>query len=297
MVAPDDDEISRTSNCAIRWLQWSPFRGSPSLAAAKGNDSKISYGLNLRKTTEWNETEGDDQASCSKSKPPGTEVTRSAPGKDVLLQKLKSDLRRLPDDQGMEEFADGPVEAFAVALLAGYGWYLGRGIGKNAKEDVKVLERQKWTRRHGIGFVRIVGGRDAEGEDSRRGSQSSMGQISWLTSHIRVRIISKDLKGGRLYLKKGVVVDVEDRFLYCLVNIKGSLGVLWSGIWTEKLVLFKMQILTPCLMSALNKLQSTLGIQATLVIDSCAAVSLEKQFCPLDQYVFRTMILLLSHTS
>ncbi|PON34939.1 Spp2/MOS2, G-patch domain containing protein [Parasponia andersonii] len=225
MVAPDDDEISRTSNCAIRWLQCLKVE-SPSLAAAKGNDLKISDGLNLRKITKRNDTEGDNQANCSKSKPPGTEVTRSAPGKDVLLQKLKSDLRRLPDDQGMEEFADGPVEAFAVALLAGYGWYLGRGIGKNAKEDVKVLERQKWTRRHGIGFVRIVRGRDAEGEDSRRGSQSSTGQISWRTSHIRVRIISKDLKGGRLYLKKGVVVDVEDRFLYCLVNIKGVFGSL-----------------------------------------------------------------------
>ena len=33
-------------------------------------------------------------------------------------------------------------------------------------------------------------------------------KASWLKSHIRVRIISKDLKGGRLYLKKGEVVDV-----------------------------------------------------------------------------------------
>jgi G patch domain/KOW motif-containing protein len=32
--------------------------------------------------------------------------------------------------------------------------------------------------------------------------------VQWLRSHIRVRIISKDLKGGKLYLKKGEVVDV-----------------------------------------------------------------------------------------
>ncbi|XP_020202002.1 protein MOS2 [Cajanus cajan] len=33
-------------------------------------------------------------------------------------------------------------------------------------------------------------------------------KVSWLTSHIRVRVISRDLKGGRLYLKKGEVLDV-----------------------------------------------------------------------------------------
>eukprot|EP01018_Ginkgo_biloba_P012885 Gb_22526 [translate_table: standard] len=33
---------------------------------------------------------------------------------------------------------------------------------------------------------------------------------SWLMSHIRVRIISKNFKGGRLYLKKGRVLDVVD---------------------------------------------------------------------------------------
>lgn len=31
---------------------------------------------------------------------------------------------------------------------------------------------------------------------------------SWLTSRIRVRIISKGFRGGKLYLKKGVVMDV-----------------------------------------------------------------------------------------
>nr|AFK45447.1 unknown [Lotus japonicus] len=33
-------------------------------------------------------------------------------------------------------------------------------------------------------------------------------QASWLTSHIRVRVVSRDLKGGRLYLKKGEILDV-----------------------------------------------------------------------------------------
>lgn len=37
--------------------------------------------------------------------------------------------------------------------------------------------------------------------------------VSWLKSHIRVRIISKSLAGGRLYLKKGQVVDVVGPYM------------------------------------------------------------------------------------
>ncbi|PON83553.1 Splicing factor, SPF [Trema orientale] len=313
---------------------------SPSSAAAEGNDSMMSYGLNLRKTAKGDETEGQDKANGSESQPLGTELSWSAPAGDVLLQKLKYDLRRLPEDQGMEEFTDRAVEGYGAALLAGYGWYEGRGIGKNTKEDVKVVEYHKRTDKQGLGFVsddvpnrdanttlksnnkgkeknkereggrgtdrdresgtfvgkevRIVEGRDAglkgriveklghdrfvlrlsrseelvkvqagdvaelgskeeerclkrlkelkiqergfkrleesdaqdevekkasksvteqgrkdsKSLDSRSENQSSTGKIPWLTSHIRVRIISKDLKGGRLYLKKGKVVDV-----------------------------------------------------------------------------------------
>ncbi|XP_062112837.1 protein MOS2 [Humulus lupulus] len=313
-------------------------------AVAEANDSKMSYGLNLRKSTKGAETDSQDQVNGSDSKSPEMEPSRIAPSaEDGLLQKLKYDLQRLPEDQGMEEFADMPVEGFGAALLAGYGWYEGRGIGKNAKEDVKVVEYHKRTDKRGLGFVnddvptrdvnptqksnnkgkendkekkkekgrgdrdreregatsvekdvRIVGGRNAglKGriveklghdrlvvrlsrseelvtlqvgdvaelgskeeerclkrlkelkikerglkrveesrsqdrseikaskpvrEEGRRDSKSlnnqsrnssSMGQISWLCSHIRVRIISRDLKGGRLYLKKGKVVDV-----------------------------------------------------------------------------------------
>ena len=37
-------------------------------------------------------------------------------------------------------------------------------------------------------------------------------KVSWLTSHIRVRVISRDLKGGRLYLKKGEVQGMRLNF-------------------------------------------------------------------------------------
>ncbi|KAL3498153.1 hypothetical protein ACH5RR_040885 [Cinchona calisaya] len=286
----------------------------------------ISYGLNLRNNT--------DDA-----------VEPKIPNGDPLLDKLRQDLKRLPEDTRFDEYEDMPVEGFGRALLAGYGWVEGRGIGKNAKEDVAVVEYKRWTAKEGIGFtgelppksdrdngwtnshrkasesngekavgeakgegkgfyvgkdVRIVGGsevgmkgrilqmkrggevavlrllrseevvsvyvsdladlgsveeerclrklkelrikeksevsdkrsvgdrdtrkdltssRRRDGGDkgmrdgkkeSERGREETKGvdKFCWLTSHIRVRIISKELKGGRLYLKKGEIVDV-----------------------------------------------------------------------------------------
>lgn len=274
-----------------------------------------------------------------------------------MLQKLKEDLKSLPDEPE-DHYADMPVEDFAAALLKGYGWYEGRGIGRNAKEDVKTKQYERRTTMEGfrsfaqtpnkndntntsnssskalnekkkeeeknnsrgagqfqegpfyVGkYVRIIGGGDMglkgrivevlgggdsiilklsrseeevkvrtcdvaelgsveeemclrklkelkikgskDGVDNRDGrrtkddgrrvkdsksdqshresmddeieqkrknnkrsrgggrrSEQSNAQVQWLTSHIRVRIISKDLKGGRLYLRKGEVVDV-----------------------------------------------------------------------------------------
>lgn len=46
-----------------------------------------------------------------------------------------------------------PVEGFGACLLAGYGWPEGGGIGKNAKEDVKVEQYHKRTDKEGLGFV------------------------------------------------------------------------------------------------------------------------------------------------
>lgn len=226
-------------------------------------DPNISYGLNLRTKKE----------SLSDSEP---KVERSQPTSSIdnlMLNKLRNDLERLPEDRGMEEFEDVSVEDFASALLKGYGWVEGRGIGKNAKEDVKVVEYTKRTGKEGLGFVndmpmpptndsnnrssktkkeaisngerKETGGdrrskeevkgrhggdrrskespvnrshsqRDETSSDKRKVSKRSRDRheiiptpsTSWLNSHIRVRIISKELKGGRLYLQKGEIVDV-----------------------------------------------------------------------------------------
>ncbi|KAJ6703828.1 G PATCH AND KOW-CONTAINING [Salix viminalis] len=272
---------------------------------AAASDS-ISFGLNLRHSA--------------------TTQTPDARTEDVLLEKLRYDLKRLPDDRGFEEFEEMPVEDFAKALLKGYGWHEGRGVGKNTKEDVEVKQYTKRTDKEGLGFlaashdsknskssrsngningssvivqekqragskdfflgkeVRVIGGkkenlglkgtvverlgsdsialrvekseervkvrvsdvaelgsreeekclkelkiieekkssdgdreqrrankRNVESRESLKMGNGDAGKkrgAQWLRSHIRVRIISKDLKGGKLYLKKGEVVDV-----------------------------------------------------------------------------------------
>ncbi|KDP39085.1 hypothetical protein JCGZ_00842 [Jatropha curcas] len=268
-----------------------------------GDDKSIPYGLSIRQQSGG---DGEDGGLRAERKVENTE--------NMLLEKLKYDLQRLPEDRGFEEFKDVPVEGFGAALLAGYGWKEGRGIGRNAKEDVKVKEYKKRTAKEGLGFVAtgfddanksvkdkdkqkerkreehrdanndgkdgfflgkdvrvISGGRDVFGlkgrilkrvnddwvvlkvgeskevkvsvsdiadlgskeeekclrklkalkietkptknRDNEKSIRRESGQVKddrqrWLRNHIRVRIISKDLKGGRFYLKKGEVVDV-----------------------------------------------------------------------------------------
>lgn len=264
------------------------------LSVTDDPDAKISYGLNVRDKSEPENRDGG-----------GEQRPRLRGVEDTLLQKFKDDLERLADHRGLEEFDEMPVEGYGEALLSGYGWYPGRGIGKNAKEDVKVKEYTKSTDRHGLGFhmnshekvkkkekerekakdgdsgkeVRIVSGRDfvglkgrileklsngklvlklssskdeevvkvsvdevAElgskeeerclrrlkegrrktGSDSKPRQEEQRGYSStWLARHIRVRVISKDLKGGKLYLKKGEVMDVVGPYT-CDISMDGS---------------------------------------------------------------------------
>lgn len=296
-------------------------------SAARAEDqagADISFGLNIRNS--------------------GNSDTTRVSADAVMLQKLKQDLRDLPDGPGMDEYEDMPVEGFGAALLAGYGWHEGRGIGRNAKEDVKIVQYERRTAKEGLGFiadmpsvnekevkvgkrgrggeereevgrfhvgkdVRIVGGRDVgqkgrvleiksggdsvllrlsgseeevkvkindiadlgsveeerclrklkelkirgskdhrESKEKRRESNQDRDegrrseqreaikatpQVRWLTNHIRVRIISKDLKKGRLYLKKGKVVDVVGPYT-CDISMDEN-GELVQGVNQELL--------------------------------------------------------------
>ncbi|KAL2900067.1 Protein MOS2 [Bienertia sinuspersici] len=296
------------------------FEPESSDFAKPESDSQISYGLNLRQSAN-----GKD----------GSGVQNSVDA--IMLKKLKTDLESLPEDEGFDQFNEIPVENFAEALMAGYGWKKGMGIGRNAKEDVKVVEYKRRTAKEGLGFtdnvvvpkvgvddgsikarekekkdgglsfgvgkeVRIIGGKEmglkgrvvevvsggdslvlklsrsekevkvganevaelgsleedkclkklkelkiqgskedsrgsakkgrdssSERKESKRGREegrrgdigevkhdkmqvdvkrSSSNKVSWLRSHIKVRVVSKSFKGGRYYLKKGKVLDV-----------------------------------------------------------------------------------------
>lgn len=264
------------------------------------SEENITYGLKLRQ----------------KAKDDEEEDRNLAPIEQLMMQSLRKDLESLADDPTLEDFESVPVEGFGAALMAGYGWKPGKGIGKNAKEDVQIKEYKRWTAKEGLGFdldkskvvvdknkakakesvkldvnggdlffvgkeVRIVAGRDMglrgkiveklgndlfalklsgsedevrvglsdvadlgsqeeerclkelkHKEKGKKASKRSRGtesvsrnevrvtekkhdraerrvkKPSWLRSHIKVRIVSKDFKSGRLYLKKGKVVDV-----------------------------------------------------------------------------------------
>ncbi|KAJ4952175.1 hypothetical protein NE237_029007 [Protea cynaroides] len=111
------------------------------------SDSGMSYGLNLRHAKEVTVIR-DDKDKMEVDRP-----SRSGPVEDLTLQRFKEDIKNLPDDQGFDEFVNVPVEGFGAALLAGYGWHEGKGIGRNSKEDVKVVEFTRRTWMAGLGFV------------------------------------------------------------------------------------------------------------------------------------------------
>ncbi|KAL5988473.1 hypothetical protein ACLOJK_036238 [Asimina triloba] len=312
LVPPD----SAADAAELRFELEDPSMTAADSAALPG----VSYGLNLRNKDE------------SAEKVPGN---RPSSVEDIVLQKYKADMERVPEDRGFAEFDDVPVEGFGAALLAGYGWKEGMGIGRSHKEDVKIVQYVPRSGKEGDGHpsdlplvapkgpdgrtrhvvdideklipreptgvfvgkvVRIVDGRhtglkgkviemsgsgsksslvvlklsingekvnvgvqqvvevssveeekyrrklqDLKIRDEKRESRSSSDRHkdkkdtrrvdesrpddnkmlkstdnggskrrAWLARHIRVRIISQDFRNGRLYLKKGEVVDVAE---------------------------------------------------------------------------------------
>ncbi|KAJ8626260.1 hypothetical protein MRB53_019567 [Persea americana] len=108
-------------------------------SSAPDPTANISYGLTIR-------AKENGELKPSDSGPPSSL-------EEVSLQKLREGLNNLPDDRGFEEFKDIPVEAFGAAVLAGYGWSEGQGIGRNPKEDVQVPQYLRRANKEGLGFV------------------------------------------------------------------------------------------------------------------------------------------------
>ncbi|XP_026658931.2 protein MOS2 [Phoenix dactylifera] len=280
--------------------------------------SNIPYGLTLR-------SNGAAASADSRSQEEDGDRHRAASVEDSMLRRFKEDMENLPEDRGFDEFNDIPVEGFGAALLAGYGWSEGKGIGRNKKGDTKVVQYERRAGTEGLGYVpssrdpkkrkgqwvsqeekekqekdkdkdkivRVISGRHTgmkgkvlkgsvaskillklletgeevklegdmvvelgsekeetflrrlnelkvaekddkredkrnrdkrreekrgrdeevkKGEDLHQRLSSGCGERSraarWLKNHIRVRIISEDFMGGKLFLQKGEVVDV-----------------------------------------------------------------------------------------
>ncbi|KAI3758401.1 hypothetical protein L6452_05962 [Arctium lappa] len=72
-------------------------------------DPNITYGLNLRAKKD----------SDSDPEPKLDRFQSNSSIDNLMLNKLRNDLDRLPEDRGMDEFQDLPVEDFAAALLKG----------------------------------------------------------------------------------------------------------------------------------------------------------------------------------
>lgn len=114
--------------------------------------SHIGYGLTLRNgaDTESEKTLSSTAVVESEKKPPSS--ARDVPSGDLMLRRYKEDMDSLPDHRGIDEFDEVPVEGFGAALLAGYGWSEGKGIGRNNKGDAKVVEYDRRAGTQGLGY-------------------------------------------------------------------------------------------------------------------------------------------------
>ncbi|KAE8821075.1 protein MOS2-like [Hordeum vulgare] len=120
--------------------------------------SHIGYGLTRRGAdadadAEADATEsGKTQSSKEAEKKPTSPARDGGSSGDLMLRRYKEDMASLPDHRGIDEFEEVPVEGFGAALLAGYGWSEGKGIGRNNKGDAKVVEYNRRAGTLGLGY-------------------------------------------------------------------------------------------------------------------------------------------------
>ncbi|KAK1574572.1 hypothetical protein QYE76_048140 [Lolium multiflorum] len=198
-----------------------PGNTNPVLDTSKPPDnpssSHTSYGLIVRNKAA---AESADAAGEPVTCPVAAHGPSAASG-DLMLRRYKEDMAVLPDQPGVEEYDEVPVEGFGAAILAGYGWKEGDAIGRNcAKKEAKVVQYDRRTGPQGLGFDPSKK-RDVERRDqmqkvpNARASQQSRTvcgssnnfKVPYLHSHIRVRVVSKNM-GKRLHMMKGRVLDV-----------------------------------------------------------------------------------------
>lgn len=131
--------------------------GGPSFVLDTNNapddpSSSIAYGLTVRNGVA--EAAAAKESEKAPTPPPAPQAAAdAAPAGDLMLRRYKEDMASLPDHRGIDEFNEMPVEGFGAALLAGYGWTEGKGIGRNNKTgDAKVVEYDRRAGTQGLGY-------------------------------------------------------------------------------------------------------------------------------------------------
>ncbi|OAY74688.1 Protein MOS2, partial [Ananas comosus] len=114
--------------------------------SGEGPASHIAYGLTLRSGSA-----ADPKPSPDDRRIPNRRSRGGA--EDSILRRYKEDMKTLPEDRGFDEFRTFAVEGFGAALLAGYGWSEGKGIGRNnTKGDTNVVQYDRRAGTTGLGY-------------------------------------------------------------------------------------------------------------------------------------------------
>lgn len=96
------------------------------------SDNPVAYELNLCKSSCVNGGSADDRREES-----------NMPISDLELRNLRKDLEKLPEDTGIDEYTDMPVEGFGAALLSGYGWIKDRALVAMPRRILKFSRLKK----------------------------------------------------------------------------------------------------------------------------------------------------------
>lgn len=212
------------------------------------DDNRLNYGSSKveekseiqRKDVSMDSGRRDDKRGDYRSR----DETRADPmsREDRRIRESESRHRRMPDD-GRDEKRDDRrgedrerqrrgLEAQKDLDRAERGYRkvengredsYGRNERRSRREDG---EEQRESRHQSSTSEKPPSRKEKRVDDDRRKIESEIGgnekskseckvaernpTMPWLRSHIRVRIISKHFKGGKLYLKKGRVIDVVD---------------------------------------------------------------------------------------
>ena len=113
----------------------------------EGAENKAAYGLEVRRGRREGSA-GEAPSPAPRLAPAGR--TGGASNED---DDFRNEVQRLPEALGAdsERYVSMPVEEFGKAMMRGMGWQEGKGVGRNAKEDVKVVEFLSRPDRLGLG--------------------------------------------------------------------------------------------------------------------------------------------------